>query len=118
MVDDFFGRAVPELRSRIKVNLRTQNIDVFEYGPGTDYQALMYLKSRFMAAGQEGYEHQGAFDRWLIGLGCFDFSPQVQIIWSGICSSSSRICTVGVELAIFSLPICYMYNLWLKIIVF
>ena len=34
-MDDFFGQAIPELRSRIKVNLRTQDIDVFEYGPGT-----------------------------------------------------------------------------------
>jgi DNA phosphorothioation-associated putative methyltransferase len=74
MVDDFWGHHIPELRSRIKVNLRTQDIDVFEYGPGTDYQSLMYLKSRFMAADQVGYERQAAFDQWLIGLGCFDFS--------------------------------------------
>ncbi len=69
MVDDFFGRAVPELRSRIKVNLRTQDIDVFEYGHESDYKSLMYLKSRFMAAGQEGYEQQEAFDQWLMKPG-------------------------------------------------
>jgi hypothetical protein len=48
-------------------------LEVFEYGPGTDYQSLMYLKSRYMAADQEGCEQQVAFDRWLMSLGCFDF---------------------------------------------
>mgnify|MGYP006288144955 CR=1 FL=1 len=87
MVDDFFGKVIPELRSRIKVNLRTQDIDVFEYGPGTDYQSLMYIKSRFMAADQEGYEQQVAFDRWLMGLECFDFSgygPSAEAFCAGL----------------------------------
>ncbi|MDZ7762531.1 MAG: hypothetical protein U5L00_20065 [Desulfovermiculus sp.] len=73
-MDDFLGQAIPDLRSRIKVNLRNQDIDVFEYGPGTDYQSLMYLKSRFLAVDQEGYDQQAAFDQWLMSLECFDFS--------------------------------------------
>ena len=86
MVDDFFCQGIPELRSRIKVNLRTQDIDVFEYGPGTDYQSLMYLKSRFMAADQERYDQQGAFDQWIMSLECFDFSgygPSPDMFYAG-----------------------------------
>jgi DNA phosphorothioation-associated putative methyltransferase len=87
MVDDFFGKAIPELRSRIKVNLRSQDIDFFEYGLGTDYQSLMYLKSRFMAADQERYDQQVAFDQWLMGMGCFDFSgygPSAEAFCAGL----------------------------------
>jgi len=73
MVDDFFGRAVPELRVRIKINLRTQDIDFFEYGNGKP-RSLLYLKSRLMAPDQDGYQEQLACEHQLEALGCFDFS--------------------------------------------
>ena len=42
-----FCMLFPELRSRIKVNIRTRDIEGFEYGPGADDQWLMYLNSSF-----------------------------------------------------------------------
>jgi DNA phosphorothioation-associated putative methyltransferase len=71
--DDFDGRAVPDMIERVKIDLARQRIDFFEYGEEFDPQPL-YLKSRFMAPGQDGYDEQKAFDDAVEALAIFDFS--------------------------------------------
>ncbi|MBL8680157.1 MAG: DNA phosphorothioation-associated putative methyltransferase [Myxococcales bacterium] len=71
--DDFSGRAVPELIERVKINLRTQDIDFFVYD-GEKYEPQpLYLKSRYLAPDMPGYDEQAAFDAELEALGAFDF---------------------------------------------
>jgi len=71
--EGFKTEALPRLRERIKIKLRQQDIDFFEYGDEYPVQFL-YLKSRYMAPDQPGYERQKVFDDALTGLGLFDFS--------------------------------------------
>ena len=47
--DDFEGRPLPELRQRIKINLRSLFVQVFECSGGTDAQ-LLYFKERYISA--------------------------------------------------------------------
>jgi len=73
--DDFDGRAIPNLVERVKVNLRRQLIDFFEYGEGAENPPQpLYLKSRFLAPEHPRYAQQAAFDSALQYLGAFDFS--------------------------------------------
>lgn len=71
--DDFWGEPTPRLRERIKIKMREQDIEFFEYG-GEYPEQYLYLKSRYLALDSEGYERQVAFDRALEALGIFDFS--------------------------------------------
>ena len=45
--DDFERRRLPELVRRVKVNLRTQQVDVFERVPGAEPEVL-YFKHRYV----------------------------------------------------------------------
>ena len=63
---------LPELRERIKINMRSQKIDFFDHSR-EDGQHLLFMKSRYMAPDQEGYEQQKAFDDVLGNLRVFDF---------------------------------------------
>ena len=45
--DDFEGKALPELRQRIKVNLRTRWVQVFDHSAEGQ---LLYFKERFVSA--------------------------------------------------------------------
>lgn len=56
--DDFEGNPLPELQTRIKVNLREQRIDVFDHTTREDRQ-LLFFKERFVA------EHYPAYSKWL-----------------------------------------------------
>lgn len=49
--DDFEGKPLPELRARIKVNLRTRWIQVFDHSQD---QQLLYFKERFLGATHPG----------------------------------------------------------------
>lgn len=71
--DDFYGKLLPELIERVKIDLRRQSINFYEYGEEFPSQ-LVYLKSRFMAESTEGYEEQVAFDDRLEETAPFDFS--------------------------------------------
>jgi DNA phosphorothioation-associated putative methyltransferase len=71
--DDFLGKPLPALQSRIKVRLRDQDFDVFKYGepyPPT----VLYLKSRYINEEFPRYAEQVAFDEALKTLGLFDLS--------------------------------------------
>lgn len=70
--DDFFGRPLPRLLQRVKVKLREQDLDYFEYG-GSFKPPLLFMKSRFMNEELPNYAEQLEFDRQLQALG-IDFT--------------------------------------------
>ena len=51
--DDFEGKPLPELRTRIKVNLRNLFVEVYDHSTGPKIQ-LLFFKERFV-----GTEHPG-----------------------------------------------------------
>lgn len=71
-VDDFHGKPLPAVTERVKVKMRQLDVDFFDYS-GDEQPPLLYLKSRYMAPDQDGYERQRAFDDVLQTLGRFDF---------------------------------------------
>lgn len=71
--DDFSGKAMPKMLERVKLNLRSQDIDVFSYGE--EYEPpYLYLKSRYINEEYSGYAEQVAFEEALVSLNLFDFS--------------------------------------------
>lgn len=66
--DDFYGKALPLMTSRIKVDLRRQRIDDFEYGESYASPPLFW-KSRFLAKDAPNLEKQQHFDKRLDELG-------------------------------------------------
>jgi DNA phosphorothioation-associated putative methyltransferase len=71
--NDFEGKPIPEMIQRVKINLREQEIDLFNYsGPYTPHP--LYFKSRFIPQSFKNYAAQLAFDRKLAELRCIDFS--------------------------------------------
>lgn len=71
--DDFVGKPLPSMMQRIKINLRTQDLDVFDYsGPYTP--PYLYRKSRFINEEFPFYAEQISFEETLEDLNLFDFS--------------------------------------------
>lgn len=64
--DDFEGKPLPELRQRIKVNLRTRWVQVFDHS--ADGQ-LLYFKERFVAPDHPGWTGMEAFSAKLRKIG-------------------------------------------------
>lgn len=76
--DDFAGTPLPRLMQRVKINLRRQGLDIFEYGE-TYEPPYLYRKSRFINEEFPNYAEQLAFDEALDALGLFDlagYGPQ------------------------------------------
>ena len=71
--DDFFGKAIPKMLIRTKINLKNQRIEVYQYGDEFASPNL-YLKSRYMHEDQKSYAEQSRFDEELEQLGVGDFS--------------------------------------------
>ena len=71
--EKYMESPLPALRERIKINLRNQAIDFFDYGSDVRRQ-LLYMKSRYMAPDQPGYARQKRFDAQLQRLKGLDFS--------------------------------------------
>lgn len=70
--DDFSAR-LPKLIERVKIKLRVQDFDYFEYGD--EYEpTYLYLKSKYLNEDYENYAEQLAFDERLESLSLFDFS--------------------------------------------
>lgn len=67
--DDFEGKALPELRYRIKVNLRTRWVQVFDHS--ADGQ-LLYFKERFVSSNHPRRAEMEAFSTKLRKLGLSD----------------------------------------------
>src|SRR5208283_4744689 len=59
--DDFVARPAPALRTRIKVRLRDQDLDVFDYS-GQYQPRVLYNKSRYINEEFPHYAEQVAFD--------------------------------------------------------
>lgn len=67
--DDFDGNAVPVLSKRIKVNIRRQDYEVFEYGSAQYPKQMLAWKSRYINEDTPGYAEQQLFDEQLESLG-------------------------------------------------
>ena len=71
--NDFEGQPIPEMTQRVKINLREQEIDVFDYS-GQFARHPLCFKSRLIPRGFLNYDAQRAFDLKLADLGCIDVS--------------------------------------------
>jgi hypothetical protein len=70
--DDFAAR-LPKLMERVKIKLRVQDFDYFEYGE--EYEpTYLYFKSKYLNEEHPDYAEQLAFDEQLESLSLFDFS--------------------------------------------
>lgn len=72
--DDFVGNPLPALVRRVKVRLRDQQIDVFEYGKEFE-STLLFNKSRFINEEFPRYAEQVAFEEALSEAALVDSSP-------------------------------------------
>lgn len=63
--EDFDSTPLPLLKRRVKINLRTQDYDVFEYGSVQYPSTILYRKSNFMHEDMPGYAEQLSFDESL-----------------------------------------------------
>jgi hypothetical protein len=87
--DDFLGHPLPRLLQRVKLKLREQDFDVFDYGGGTSNPLplgegsvgeektsytppYLYRKSRYLNEEMPNYAEQLAFDEALESLKLFD----------------------------------------------
>jgi DNA phosphorothioation-associated putative methyltransferase len=71
--DDFARKPLPALQSRVKVRLRDQDLDVFDY-KDPYLPTLLYNKSRYINEEFPGYAEQIMFEEALQRLGLFDLS--------------------------------------------
>lgn len=71
--DDFENQPLPRLLERIKINLKDQLFDVFQYGD--EYEPpFLYLKSNYINEEFTNYAQQLAFDEQLQALNLFDLT--------------------------------------------
>jgi DNA phosphorothioation-associated putative methyltransferase len=71
--DDFLGTPLPRMTRRVKIKMRRQSFDLFEYGG--DYPApFLYHKSRYINEDFRRYPEQVVFETALDGLHLFDLS--------------------------------------------
>lgn len=71
--DDFTGLPLPRMTQRVKIKLREQDLDIFDYGESYETPYL-YRKSRYLNEEFPHYEEQLAFDEALETAGLLDFS--------------------------------------------
>nr|MBL8456256.1 DNA phosphorothioation-associated putative methyltransferase [Zoogloeaceae bacterium] len=70
--DDFHGKPLPLLTERIKLKLRSQDIDYFFYGVEPVLSPPLYNKSRYLNEECPGFAEQLTFDEALADLAMFD----------------------------------------------
>jgi DNA phosphorothioation-associated putative methyltransferase len=71
--DDFIGKPLPKMIQRVKLNLRKQDMDVFDYS-GQYEPPYLYRKSRFINEEFPHYAEQVAFEDALDNAGLMNFS--------------------------------------------
>ena len=71
--DDFANQPLPRLLERVKINLREQTFDLYQYGE-TFQPTYLYLKSRYINEEFPNYAQQLQFDEQLQALDLLDFS--------------------------------------------
>lgn len=69
--DDFFGKSLPRMLQRVKLDFRKQRVQVFDYGELYE-PPYLYWKSRYLLPDSTGYEVQKEFDTQLAQLGMLD----------------------------------------------
>jgi DNA phosphorothioation-associated putative methyltransferase len=67
-----FDDPLPVLQRRVKIDMRSQNVRIFDYDD-VDRQYL-YMKSLYVPEDFDEYEQQSKFDRQVSKIGKFDFS--------------------------------------------
>ncbi len=77
--DDFDARPLPALKRRVKVRLRDQQIDVFDYGD-VFAATLLFQKSRYINEEFPRYAEQIAFEEALETADLVDLSPHGPIV--------------------------------------
>ena len=98
--DDFDTSPIPLLRRRIKVNVRKQDYDLFEYGTREYQKPLLYRKSRYLHEDYPGYAEQLTFDEALEATGILgesDFGPAPEQLVERL--ESRRLAVSGMTLA-------------------
>ena len=96
--DRYEESPLPRLRERIKINLRNQVIEFFDYGDDVSRQ-LLFMKSRYMAPDQPGYGKQKKFDAQLKavqGLKFTRFGPSLAELVQ--CLQTSRLTIKGFKI--------------------
>ena len=79
--ENFETSPLPLLKRRVKINLRKQEYDEFEYGSVQYPSTVLYSKSRYMNEEMEGYAEQLTFDESLEQTGLIDatsFGPSFE----------------------------------------
>jgi DNA phosphorothioation-associated putative methyltransferase len=71
--NNFETKPLPELVKRVKVKLRRQEIDIFDYTEDYEPQPL-YLKSRYLPTWDPNYKKQERFDQKILDTKLFDFA--------------------------------------------
>jgi DNA phosphorothioation-associated putative methyltransferase len=70
--DNFSGSPLPRMTQRIKINLRKQELDIFDYGDAYP-EPYLYRKSRFLNEESPFFAEQVLFESALDELGVFEF---------------------------------------------
>ena len=97
--ENFETSPLPLLKRRVKINLRKQDYDEFEYGSVQYPSTVLYRKSRYMNEDMESYAEQLAFDESLERTGLIDatsFGPSFEELTSQL--ESRRLSISGFEL--------------------
>jgi DNA phosphorothioation-associated putative methyltransferase len=77
--DDFMGKPLPSLKQRVKVRLKDQEIDVFEYGERFE-STLLFRKSRYINEDFPLFAEQLAFEEALVSVALMDDSPHGSLV--------------------------------------
>ena len=67
--EDFDTSPLPLLSKRIKINIRLQDYDVFDYDEPTFPKPYLFFKSRYLSEEQEAFAVQQSFDEQLANAG-------------------------------------------------
>jgi DNA phosphorothioation-associated putative methyltransferase len=71
--DDFQNQPLPRLLERVKINLREQTFDLYQYGENYE-PTYLYLKSHYINEEFSNYAEQLSFDEQLLAFNLFDLS--------------------------------------------
>lgn len=96
--DDFFGKPLPRLIERVKINMRERDVDFFDHADDKAAPRLT-MKSRYMAPDQAGYQAQRCFDAQLSALELFNlegYGPTASELARGLTRAGYRV--AGFEL--------------------
>lgn len=98
--ENFETSPLPLLKRRVKINLRKQEYDEFEYGTTQYPSTVLYKKSRFMHEDMKGYPEQLAFDESLERTNLIDvtsFGPSINELLNEL--EKKRLTISGYELS-------------------